>query len=61
MVLAKEGSLFHRKDDKWIIYIPKELAVDSQFPFGKLRRGEKQKIMIHVSTTQGILIVSCIE
>jgi len=33
MVLEGTGRLFKRKDGKFLIYIPKDLAEDSQFPF----------------------------
>lgn len=33
MVLEGNGRLFRRKDGKYLIYIPKDLAEDSQFPF----------------------------
>ena len=36
MVSEGKGRLFRRKDDKYLIYIPKDLAEDSMFPF----RGE---------------------
>lgn len=36
MVNEGKGRLFRRKDDKYLIYIPKDLAEDSMFPF----RGE---------------------
>jgi len=61
MVLSKEGTLFHRKDDKWILYITTDLARDSQFPFSDLKRGEKLKVAINVNTVQKILIVTLAE
>jgi hypothetical protein len=33
MVLEGYGNLFKRKDGKYMIYIPKDMAEDSQFPF----------------------------
>lgn len=33
MVNEGKGRLFRRKDDKYLIYIPKDLAEDSMFPF----------------------------
>jgi hypothetical protein len=36
MVLEGIGNLFRRKDGKYLVYIPKDIAEDSQFPF-KLR------------------------
>ena len=33
MVSEAKGRLFRRKDDKYLVYIPKDLAEDSMFPF----------------------------
>jgi len=33
MVNEGKGRLFRRKDGKFLIYIPKDLAEDSMFPF----------------------------
>jgi hypothetical protein len=33
LVSEGRGRLFRRKDDKYLIYIPKDLAEDSMFPF----------------------------
>ena len=33
MVSEAKGRLFRRKDDKYLIYVPKDLAEDSMFPF----------------------------
>ena len=33
MVSEGRGRLFRRKDGKYLIYLPKELAEDSMFPF----------------------------
>jgi hypothetical protein len=33
MVNAGKGRLFRRKDGKYLIYVPKDLAEDSAFPF----------------------------
>ena len=33
MVSEGRGRLFRRKDDKYLIYLPKDLAEDSMFPF----------------------------
>ena len=33
MVSEGKGRLFRRKDDKYLIYVPKDLAEDSMFPF----------------------------
>jgi len=61
MVLSKEGTLYHRKDGKYFLYIPTDMTKDSQFPFQNIKKGETQKVMIHVSTVQGILIVTKVE
>jgi hypothetical protein len=33
LVSEGRGPLFRRKDDKFLIYVPKDLAEDSMFPF----------------------------
>ncbi len=33
MVNAGRGRIFRRKDGKYLIYLPKDLAEDSMFPF----------------------------
>ena len=33
MVNEGRGRLFKRKDNKYLIYVPKDLAEDSMFPF----------------------------
>lgn len=33
MVSEGKGRLFRRKDGKYLLYIPKDLAEDSMFPF----------------------------
>ena len=33
MVSSGKGRLFMRKDEKYLIYLPKDLAEDSMFPF----------------------------
>ncbi len=33
MVSKGKGRLFRRKDGKYLIYVPKDLAEDSMFPF----------------------------
>jgi hypothetical protein len=33
MVSEGKGRLFKRKDGKYLIYVPKDLAEDSMFPF----------------------------
>ena len=33
MVSSGKGRLFRRKDGKYLIYLPKDVAEDSQFPY----------------------------
>jgi hypothetical protein len=33
MVNERRGRLFRRKDSKYLIYLPKDLAEDNMFPF----------------------------
>jgi len=33
MVASGKGRLFRRKDGKYLVYLPKAFAEDSQFPF----------------------------
>lgn len=48
MVSEGRSRLFKRKDDKYLIYIPKDLAEDSMFPF----KGS-DSIYVKVSFTPG--------
>ena len=42
LVSQAKGRLFKRKDGKYLLYIPKDLAEDSMFPF----KGESVKVWI---------------
>lgn len=44
MVSDGRGRLFRRKDGKYLIYLPKDLAEDSMFPFSGA-----DSIFVHVS------------
>lgn len=44
MVSEGRGRLFRRKDGKYLVYLPKDLAQDSMFPF----KGEKS-VFVKVS------------
>jgi hypothetical protein len=44
MVNEGRGRLFRRKDGKYLIYLPKDLAEDSMFPFS-----ESDSIFVKVS------------
>jgi hypothetical protein len=55
MVSEGRGRLFRRKDGKYLIYIPVDLAEDSMFPFKnytKTKRGA-DSIRLRVSFKQG--------
>jgi len=55
MVSEGRGRLFKRKDGKYLIYVPLDLAQDSMFPFKdykKTKRGT-DSIPIKVSFKQG--------
>ena len=53
MVLKGVGRLFKRGDGKWLLYIPKDLGDDSQFPFSK----DSQKVAITVDKEKKTLLV----
>jgi len=48
MVSEGRGRLFRRKDGKYLIYVPKDLAEDSMFPFK-----EGSSIMVKISFRLG--------
>ncbi len=48
MVSEGTGRLFRRKDGKFLIYLPKDVCEDSQFPF-LLREGKE--VSIHLKIT----------
>ena len=41
MVSEGRGRLFKRKDGKYLIYVPLDLAEDSMFPFKDFGKGKK--------------------
>jgi hypothetical protein len=43
MVNQGRGRLFRRKDNKYLIYLPKDLCEDSAFPFKDLMEPSKRK------------------
>jgi len=56
MVSEARGRLFRRKDGKYLIYLPVDLAEDSMFPFkdfGEGRRGALGTIPVKISFTPG--------
>ena len=58
MVLKAKGRLFRRKDGKYLLYVPKDLGQDSQFPFSGLQPGDSVKVFLSVNTVQKILLVT---
>ena len=55
MVSEGRGRLFRRKDGKYLIYVPLDLAQDSMFPFKdykKTKRGT-DSVSLKVSFRQG--------
>jgi hypothetical protein len=55
--LKKTGRLFRRGDGKWMIYIPLDLAEDSQFPFSAV----SQKVTITVIPEKKTIIVTLVQ
>lgn len=54
MVSEGKGRLFRRKDGKYLIYLPKAMCQDSQFPFKNLQasprtRAEATSLPVKVS------------
>lgn len=54
MPLKKTGRLFRRGDGKYMLYIPKDLGDDSQFPF----QLESQDVTIEVFPKEKKLLVT---
>jgi hypothetical protein len=55
MVKEGRGRLFRRKDGKYLIYLPKDLAEDSMFPF-KESDSIFVKISFKIGDTAQILV-----
>ena len=56
MVKEGRGRLFQRKDDKFLIYLPKDMCEDSMFPFKDFKPGKRgggQSINVHVIFSNG--------
>jgi len=55
MVNEGKGNLFRRKDGKYLIYIPVDLAEDSMFPFKNYSRTKRgaESIPVKVSFKLG--------
>jgi len=54
MVNEGRGRLFRRKDGKYLIYVPKDLAEDSMFPF---KTDTSMKVKISFKAGDNKLIV----
>ena len=54
MVSEARGRLFRRKDGKYLIYVPKDLAEDSMFPF---KTDSSVKLKISFKTGDNKLVV----
>ncbi len=55
MVSEGRGRLFRRKDGKYLIYLPVDLAGDSMFPLRELKKTKRgaDSIRVKVSFKQG--------
>ena len=51
MVNEGRGRLFRRKDGKYLIYLPLDLAEDSMFPFKDYKRTKRGTDSIRVKVT----------
>ena len=54
MVSEGRGRLFRRKDGKYLIYLPKDLAQDSMFPF---RREESVFVKVSFELNDDKLLI----
>jgi hypothetical protein len=55
MVSEGRGRLFRRKDGKYLIYLPKDLAEDSVFPF-RVQTSMSVKVSFKVGETNNLLV-----
>jgi hypothetical protein len=55
MVNEGRGRLFRRKDGKYLIYVPLDLAEDSMFPFKNYKKTKRgaESVRINVSFKAG--------
>lgn len=51
MVSSAKGTFYRRADNKYLIYVPKDLAEDSNFPF-PLKEAGKIKVTISFSALE---------
>jgi hypothetical protein len=55
LVNQGKGSLFKRKDDKYFIYLPKNMVEDTAFPFST---EPSVKVNVHFTEDKKIIIES---
>jgi len=55
MVSEGKGRLFRRKDGKYLIYLPKDLAEDSMFPF-KTETSVRVKVFFNPKDPRALII-----
>jgi len=55
LVSSGRGRLFRRKDGKYLIYLPKDLAEDSMFPF-KTETSVKVKVFFLTTGEKKLII-----
>ena len=56
MVSEGKGRIFRRADDKYLIYIPVDLATDSMFPFLREDKNSEQvKVSFNIGKQQLII------
>ena len=54
MVAVGKGRIYRRKDGKYFIYVPKDLAEDSMFPFRltETKNSERVKVFFDIGKQQ---------
>jgi hypothetical protein len=57
MVSEGRGRLFRRKDDKYLIYLPKDLCEDSMFPFQVPKDDPSIKVKVTFQTKEKKIII----
>jgi hypothetical protein len=57
MVSEGRGRLFRRKDDKYLIYLPKDLCEDSMFPFQVPKDDPSIKVKVTFSNRDKKIII----
>jgi len=55
LVSSGKGRIFRRKDGKYLIYLPKDLAEDSMFPF-RTETSVRVKVSFKIGGEQRLII-----